>query len=132
MKIRAVGNLEFAYLNGSLEGWLVYSPKVITHVGTIVNASVIVILEIVHLLKNLFVTGHIHMNIVGLEFPLVLEGPQFDIELPRAMLGETQTKEHELELLECSADIGGLVKLIDEGFCRGPGHLCFELSVANG
>ncbi len=113
VEVNAVGVIRFANLNRSLEGGFVYFSKKVAFMGSDINSSVTIILEVLHLLEDLFMAGNLCLEFVVLEFPLVLEGTELLFKLPSATLNPDQ--EEILEFLERSADIAGLVERVDAG-----------------
>ncbi len=102
-----------ADLNSCPEGGFVYPSKKVAHKSTRVISSITIALEVLHLLEDLLVACNIHLEVIGLVLPLVLEGAQLFLELPSAILGKAWSKEHNLEFLEGSTHIAGLAKLIN-------------------
>ncbi len=97
-----------------------------------VNSSIIIILEVLHLLEDLLMASNIHLEVVGLKLPLVLEGMQLLFELSGVALGKTWTKKLELKFLEGSVDVAGLVELINGGLSRGLFGNNPEFGIAHG
>ncbi len=106
-------------LDSSLEGGFVYPSKEIAHTCAGVDARVTVVLELLHLLVNLLMTGNIQLEVVVFMLAFALEGMQLFLELPSPMLSETRAKKCDLKFLEGSTDIAGLAKCFDANLCRG-------------
>ncbi len=76
-------------------------------------------------------TGIIHLEVVVLEFPLVLEGTELVFKVPSVVLGETCVKKCKVELPVCGADIVGLAKLVNVCLSWGPLNDNLELGVTH-
>ncbi len=87
-------------MNSSLEGGFVYPTMEVAHVGVGIDSSITIFPEVLHLLKDLLVADNLHLKIVGLEFPLALEGAKLLFGLPKAALGKTWTKKNIMKFLE--------------------------------
>ncbi len=98
--------------------------------STRINPSITIVLEVLHLLEDLLVAGKVHLEVVGLEFPLVLEGTKLLLKLSSMALVKTWTKKCKLEFLECSADILHLAELVDSGLSWGLFHNDLEFGIA--
>ncbi len=82
MEVGAVGILGFTDLNSGLEGGFVYPPEKITCASPNVNPSITTILEVLHFLDNLLMTGNVHLEVVALEFSHVFEGAGLSLSCP--------------------------------------------------
>ncbi len=71
MEVNAVRVLRLADLFSSLDRGLVYSPEKVMHMCANVNPSISIVLEVIHLLEGLVVTGNVHLEVVTLEFPFI-------------------------------------------------------------
>ncbi len=60
----AVLILRLTDLDSCLEGGFIYSSKIVAHTITRVNSSITVILEVLHLLEDLLMTGDTHLEVV--------------------------------------------------------------------
>ncbi len=101
------------------------------HAGTRVDSSITIILEVLNLFEDLLVGGNVHLEVIGLKFPLVLEGAQLLFKLSGVALGGAWSKKHELEFLEGSVEVAGLAKLIDAGLSNGHLNNDPEFSIAH-
>ncbi len=63
---------------------------------TEINTSITIGLEVLHLLIDLLVSGDVHLKVVSLILPFVLEGAELFFELSGVLLCETGPKEREL------------------------------------
>ncbi len=95
----AVLILRLADLNSHPEGGLVYPSEKVVHASTRVNSIITIMLEVLHLLEDLLMAGNVYLEVISLVLTLVLEGAQFNLELPSAMLGKAWSKECNLEFL---------------------------------
>ncbi len=116
-------------LDSGLEEGLIYLSKEILHTSVWVDASVTVILEVLHLLVDLLVAGNIELKVVLLVLALVLEVVQIFFQLSGAALGKTRAKKRGLKFLEGGTNIAGLAKLVDADLCRGLFNDTFELCI---
>ncbi len=87
MKANTIVILRFSNLDSCL------SPKEIVHISTRADPSITIIIEVLQLLEDLLVTSNIHLEVVVLEFPLVLKGTDLLFKLSSMVLGETWAKE---------------------------------------
>ncbi len=73
MEVGAVGIVRFTNLNSSLKGGFIYPPKEIMYASPAYNPSTTIGHEVLPLLKDLLMVSNVHLEIVVLEFPFVLE-----------------------------------------------------------
>ncbi len=108
-----VGELGLTDLNSSLRRGLINASTKMLDTCACIEPSVSIYLEIVYLLKDLFMTGNTGLEVVILAFQLVLEGTQLSFKLLITLLGEAWSNKIGLELLECSTKIAGLAKRVN-------------------
>ncbi len=63
--------------------------------STKIDTSITVDLEVLHLLIDLLVSGDVHLKVISLILPFVLEGAELFFELSGTLLCETGPKECE-------------------------------------
>ncbi len=68
-------DLRLTDLDNSLEGGLLNSSKEVAHTCPKIDTCVTISLEVLHLLVNPLVSGNVHLEVIILVLPLVLEGP---------------------------------------------------------
>ncbi len=118
--------MRFADLDSCLEGGLIYPLKEIAYTSIRINPSINIVLEVLYLLEDILVAGNVHLEVVGLEFPLALKRTKLLLKLPGMALGKTLTIKHKLEFLGGRVDILHLVELIGVGL--GMGHFHNDLA----
>ncbi len=79
-------------MDSCLEEGFFNSPKKVVHTCPKVDPSITVVLEVLHLLKDLFVARSICLEVAVVEFPFVLVGLKVLFELSGSALGKSQTK----------------------------------------
>ncbi len=75
-------------LDDCLEGGFIYPSEKVMLTSDRINASVIIILEVLHLLVDLFMANNVSLKVVVLVLIPVLEGAQLLIELPCLEMGK--------------------------------------------
>ncbi len=92
MEVNTVRVLRFTNLDCILEGGFVYPSKKVMYTGYGINPGITIILEVLHLLKDLFVAGIVGLKVVAPEFPFILKGSKLFFELSSNMLGKSWSK----------------------------------------
>ncbi len=77
LEANAVVILRLTDLDSCLEGGLIYPPEKVKHVSARIDASVTVILEVLHLLVDLFVADNVRRKLLCLCSPLHLRVQNF-------------------------------------------------------
>ncbi len=132
LEANAVVILRLSDLDSHLEGGLIYPSKKVMHANARIDASVTIILEVLHLLVDLFVVSNLHLEDLVLVLMSVLKGAQVLLELPCLVLGKTRSKERGLEFLVGGTGIVGLAELINAGLCRGRFNNEIEFGITHG
>ncbi len=80
MKVNGI--LRYTDFDCSLEVGFVYAPKKVMYACTSIDHSISVVLEVLHLLKNLLVISNINLEVVALESPLYLREQNSSLSCP--------------------------------------------------
>ncbi len=117
-------------LDSCVRRGLVYPSKKVMYMSARIDASITIILEVLHLLVDLFMGSNV-LEVLVLVLTPVLEGSKLLLKLPCLVLSENWSKKRGPEFLVGSADIAGLTELVDAGLCGGLLNNELEFGIAH-